>query len=300
MSHLLVKPESAVGDFDIDAPRDYLPDPIMDWVVTIDFNKPVSRDAINSLLDIPWQTDHGLPTIYGFPSDGRYWTFVNAKDSPERFSKLKIAWSLWDSLDQQPKQITAEALQRFRRDAENKLENLGDYQSQVERPIEDSFTVIAALPALIADCDHDVTFKLIAPEGEKFPGRKFWDVMLCLGLDYGDGDLFHWINNSGFGGDFFFTVETSTPPGYFLPRRIASGEGDLDDLIFSFSIPRSADPVAVFESMANAVEYAHQRLGGEIILGSGEPFDKATERNRIEDIVQKLKNSGFVPGQCVF
>ena len=40
--------------------------------------------------------------------------------------------------------------------------------------------------------------------------------MLCLGLDYGDGDV--------------------------------------DDLIFSFSIPCSADPVAVFDSVVITVE----------------------------------------------
>jgi cell division protein ZipA len=71
----------------------------------------------------------------------------------------------------------------------------------------------------------------------------------------------------------------------------------LDDLIFNFSIPRSADPVAVFDSMANAIEYAQQRLGGEIVDGSGEPFDREAERAKIEDIVKKLENAGFVPGE---
>ena len=53
VSHLLVKPESAAGEFDFDAPRDYLPDPNIDWVVTFEFegSAPVRRDRINALLD---------------------------------------------------------------------------------------------------------------------------------------------------------------------------------------------------------------------------------------------------------
>ena len=121
--------------------------------------------------------------------------------------------------------------------------------------------------------------------------------MLCLGLAYGDGDLFHWINNSNFGDDLFFTVETSTAPGYFIPERMATGKGDVADLIFGFSIPRSADPVVVFDSTANAVEYAQQRFGGEIVLESGESFDRDAERAKIADVVRKLREAGFVPGE---
>ncbi|HUE71998.1 MAG TPA: hypothetical protein VMP01_14015, partial [Pirellulaceae bacterium] len=67
-----------------------------------------------------------------------------------------------------------------------------------------------------------------------------------------------------------------------------------------FSIPRSADPVAVFDSMAKAVEYAQHRLGGTIALRSGELFDKRSERAKIERIVKTLKEAGCVPGECVF
>lgn len=44
VAHLLVKPESAVGEYDFDAPRDYLPDPNIDLVVTIKFEQPVARE----------------------------------------------------------------------------------------------------------------------------------------------------------------------------------------------------------------------------------------------------------------
>jgi cell division protein ZipA len=297
MSHLLVKPQSAAGEFDFDAPRDYLPDPNVDWVVTFEFDQPVKGTEITKLLDIPWQKDHGLPTIYGFAPSENHWTFVNAKDAPDEFTRLKIAWTLWDAIEEKPKDVTANDFERYKLDAEMKLSELGSNESKVERSIEGALTFIGTLPDLMAECNQDVTLKLVAPEGRTFAGRDVWDVMLCLGLDYGDGDLFHWINNSGFGDDHFFTVETSTPPGYFIPRRMASGEGDVDDLIFNFSIPRSADPVAVFDSMANAVEYAQDRLGGQVLVGNSKPFGREAERENIKSIGEKLKAAGFVPGE---
>lgn len=155
---------------------------------------------------------------------------------------------------------------------------------------------MGTLPKIVEECNRDVTLVLRAPDGKQFSGRQVWDVMLCLGLDYGDGDLFHWVNNSGFGDDHFFTIQTSTSPGYFIPRRMASGEGDVDDLMFNFSIPRSADPVSVFDSMVNAVEYVQKRLGGAITLRSGEPFGRTSERAKVEEIVENLNEAGFPPG----
>ena len=188
-------------------------------------------------------------------------------------------------------------LRRLKDAVEQRLSALGSFNFEIDRGAEESLAVVQGLPKIVEECNRDVTLVLRAPEGKQFSGREVWDVMLCLGLDYGDGDLFHWINNSDFGDDHFFTIQTSTPPGYFVPQRISSGDGDVDDLMFSFSIPRSADPVAVFDSMLSAVQYAQKRLGGEITLRSGEPFDRTAERAKVEEIVEKLNEAGFVPGE---
>ena len=297
VSDLLVKPASASDDFDFDAKRDYLPDPKVEWTVTFEFEEPVFRNKIEDILDIPWLNAHGRPTIYGFSTDEKRWTFVSAADSPEEFSSLKVAWRLWNSLDDKPEELWQDDLERYRVAAEEVLAPLGKYTTKIERSGDDVLNYVASLTDLVAECDKDVSLILVAPEGRAFSGRDVWDVMLCLGLEYGDGDLFHWNNNSSVGDDQFFTVETSTSPGYFIPQWIASGGGNVDDLIFYFSIPRSADPIAVFESMANAVEYAQRRLGGKTVLQSGEPFSKEAERAKIERTVQRLKEAGFVPGE---
>ena len=89
VSHLLVKPEAAASEFDFNAPRDDLPDPNIDWVVTLALEEPIaSRERISGLLDIPWLESHQRPTVYGFSPDVKLWTCVNATDSPESFSSL--------------------------------------------------------------------------------------------------------------------------------------------------------------------------------------------------------------------
>jgi len=72
--------------------------------------------------------------------------------------------------------------------------------------------------------NQSATLVLRAPAGNRFEGKRMWDVMLCLGLQWGDMDLFHWINRSGQGDDAFFSVSTSTSPGYFLPEAIAADQ----------------------------------------------------------------------------
>ena len=193
--------------------------------------------------------------------------------------------------------MSANDLERFKAAAEQQLTELGKLTTKIGRSGEEALAYVATLPKVVAECSRDVTLILDAPSGQQFSGRDVWDVMLCVVLVYGDGDLFHWLNNSGLGDDLFFTVQTSTPPGYFIPERMAKGDGDVDDLFFNFSIPRSADPVAVFDSMADVVEYAQRRLGGEIVLESGRQFDRDAERAKIDEIVRKLRNAGFEPGE---
>ena len=54
--------------------------------------------------------------------------------------------------------------------------------------------------------DVNVSIRLAAPDGTLFDGRDIWDVMLCLGLPWGDMDLFHWNNPSDHGDDHLFSV----------------------------------------------------------------------------------------------
>ena len=65
----------------------------------------------------------------------------------------------------------------------------------------------------------DATLILAAPNADPFAGEQVWDVMYSLGLRWGDMDIFHWENHTEEGDDYFFSVWTTTEPGYFpMPR----------------------------------------------------------------------------------
>ncbi|WP_233198929.1 MULTISPECIES: cell division protein ZipA C-terminal FtsZ-binding domain-containing protein [Pirellulaceae] len=124
-----------------------------------------------------------------------------------------------------------------------------------------------------------------------------WDVMLYLGLTWGDMDCFHWINPTGIGDDYYFSVETSTPPGYFLPEEIAAGRLQTQDLAFLFSLPRAAAPSTIAERMRKAVEYVQSRLGGEIVyMIDDEEVDFDSAMQEIKRIEAELTEQGFPPG----
>jgi len=144
--------------------------------------------------------------------------------------------------------------------------------------------------------DYSPTVFLRAPKGKRFEGRDIWDVMLCLGLKWGDMDVFHWENSSGPGDDAFFSVWTSIPPGYFFPEEVAAGKVRVDDLVFGFSAPRCSQPGQVFESMVRAVEYTQKRLGGTIADEMGSQADLGQIRQKIRSVGHEMNSNGFTPG----
>lgn len=146
----------------------------------------------------------------------------------------------------------------------------------------------------IAEFAQDAIIILEADKPMK--GVLMWDVLQSLGLKWGDGDLFHWDNKSEFGEQQFFSVWTSTDPGYFFPETVKSGEMNPRDLIFGFSIPRSADPENVFEAMIAAAKYSQKRLGGKLLDKNLKPFNEAEEKKALQQLVSQMKSKGLIPG----
>lgn len=128
-------------------------------------------------------------------------------------------------------------------------------------------------------------------------GMLVWDVLQSVGLKWGDGDLFHWENvNRNYGGDQFFSVWTSTDPGYFLPETIKDGTMNPADLVFGFSLARNADPERVFEIMFKVVKYCQKRLGGEILDANLKPFNEVDRKKNLRLLVGEMKSMGVIPG----
>lgn len=296
-SHLLptfTNEELSRPAFDED--RDYLPNSKVDWVVHVDFpSKVVLRKAgIGKVFTVDWLNKNDRPTIFGFSPETNRWTYVYAADVPNAFSGLQIAWKLRSLDNDEP--IPKAQFERYKVTVEKAASTLKAAGVRLDLPPVEAEKRSAVLLELAASCDQGIDVVLQAAEGHAFEGKTIWDVMLCLGLRWGDMDLFHCENPGILGDDHLFSVWTSTPPGYFFPEEIAAGRLQTADIIFGFSIARTFKPEAMFDSMMKAVRYAQKRLGGTLMNLDGSRFSEDAARSEIRNVVTRLTSAGFEPG----
>lgn len=278
--------------------RDYLPDPETDWVIDVRFEgEPrLEPQQVSALFNAAWRKRHGSMTIYGLDADTGRWTFLISADGPKQVTRLKLAWEYINPVDESP-MIPSSEVFAARRDAVLKaFSSLGKPTWEMSLPPEQATERARLLRDFKRNHDFSPVLVLRAPAGGSFEGRAVWDVMLCLGLQWGDMDIFHWPNSDAVGDNYFFSVWTSTPPGYFLPERIAGGKLHVGDLVFGYSAPRCACPSEVFESMVRAVEYARKRLGGTIVNEEGGKADLEVVRRKLRTLEQEMKKHGLEPG----
>lgn len=167
--------------------------------------------------------------------------------------------------------------------------------ARIETPLNPEAAAARAeeLELIHVKFDHTISITLAAPDGTLFDGKEIWDVMHCLGLHWGDMDLFHWENSSDVGTDHHFSVWTSTSPGYFFPEQIARGETHVSDLVFGFNVARVARPVAIGDAMLRCATYAQRRLGGQLRDPEGNPLSPDIFRLAIVEVESGLRNAGF-------
>jgi cell division protein ZipA len=276
--------------------KDYLPSAKVDWVVHVEFPPTVvlRKTNIVSIFNKEWMNKHDRPTVFGFSPDTQGWTFVSAGGVPENYTRLQIAWKMRPF--NKDGAITEQQFEQYRVAVENAGSKLKASRVHTDLSPLDAANRSAALIELTESCDQGIDVVLQAPKGQIFDGKTIWDVMLCLGLRWGDMDLFHWENPGIPGDDHLFSVWTSTPPGYFFPERIAAGEVKTVDLAFGFSIPRTFQPEFLFDSMMKAVGYAQKRLGGSLVNVDVSSFSEDAARSRIRNVVNELRIAGFEPG----
>lgn len=295
-----------LGDWKPDLPaedddrEEYLPEPAVEWVIDVEFptGTTVNARELSSHLDKSFCDKFGPCSLYGKDASSGFWTFLVSADGPENVTGLKVAYDYersWDS-DFAP---ASEAEYEARLEAVKVIatKHIGDCKLTTSKSSGEAARYAHTLSGMSEKYDQTVAIYLVADRNKPFPGKEIWDVMMCLGLQWGDMDCFHWNNPDGAGDDYFFSVETSTPPGYFLPEQVAAGELETRDLIFLFSVPRTCQPAEVAKRMDKAVQYCQKRLGGSIHYTLGE--DELTIHELVERVSQieaDLKELGFEPG----
>ena len=295
-SHLLVRPTVDQLAFDR---KDYLPEPAVDWIVDIQLQQGiiVKRSKILEAFKEHLSQDFDA-TLYGYSAADKHWTFLSASDVPENYSELSVGIRLVDTPSNAPRAKSQDDLNEIYNAISTAAQTLGASKILPRTSPKEAANTATRILALWNACDKDATIVLRAPDGRHYDGKQIWDVMLSLGLQWGDMDIFHWENETDAAGDSdLFGVWTNTNPGYFFPEEIAAGRVFTEDLVFGFSIPRCAAPLEVFEAMTVAVDYARKRLGGEILDPTGKALNAQEVKKQIQSIVEKLVRAGFPPGK---
>lgn len=255
------------------------------------------KDRFLEVFDYEWRVHHSC-TFYAFFPTTNSWSYAISAGSPQIFHSLEMAIPLAERYGEDQEWSQAE-LQRYLRDLEAKMRMFETpFEIIPRKTAEDALDLSKSLKDIQRTIYADVIIVLEGNSG--FESHTFWNTLVDLGLSWGNGDLFHWMNENEFvGGDELFSVWTNTKPEYFLPEDVAKGHLKPKDLVFGFSLPRSPDPLGVFESMVKAVEYCLEKMGGQILNEDGEPFVPSVYRKKIEDSLNKMNELGWEHGTGV-
>lgn len=275
---------------------EYKADPEKEWIIDLiqinggDFKK----EEFTKMLDYEWRSNYHS-TIYGYsPIDNR-WTYANAGGTPDIYSKLQVAIDVQEVYNDENPDFDPKKLERYIIELDKRIKK---YPTKLRlEPKETTEHAIIKAKKLVALHNEFNVDAIVMLQSEKqFKGIEMWDALQSIGLTWGDGDLFHWSNNKDYGHDQHFSVWTATEPGYFLPEEIISGTMNPENLIFGFSIPRSADPKNIFDIMIKSAKYCQKRLGGQLVDKNGQPFDEEKEKQYLAEFLNKMENKGLVTG----
>jgi ZipA-like protein with FtsZ-binding domain len=288
-----------VPDIDNEEPAsdNYPPNRDVDWVIDIEFpaNTRLTKNQVQSLFDQPFLKSIGGATTYALCATTGKWTYVAAGDAPEPYSGAALAKTLTHYTgNDEP--VAESELQRMLEAVKERSSRLPGAVVRADETPAQAAERSRHLVQLKRNCGQEIVLVLAASPQSNFDGRDIWDVMLCLGLPWGDMDLFHWRNPTDSGHDSFFSVWTTTPPGYFLPEEIAQGHGNTADLVFGYEPARCSAPLHVFDQMIAAVRYGQSRLGGRILDGTGHPANIDALKEEIAAIMRALEAANFPPG----
>ena len=295
-SHLLTYPQLPQHAAPADSSTLYFANERFDWIVWLKPTHALTRQEVQTQFDAPWQQSHGAPQLFGRSTRDSRWTYLIAADADSVFSEIAISWKLYDERTATPRAFGEPELRAFQQDVESRASSLPARVSKVNFSPARAAALSQELAHFVSA--NNVETLIVLKAAAPFKGLAIWDSMMSLGLHWGDMDLFHWENpdSDAGGGDHLFSVSTSTEPGYFLPEHLAKGEVRTEDLIFSFSIPRTAGAKQVLLNMHKAASYCQQKLGGKLVNADGSPFDLKAEMQKCTLVEQNLHRKQLQPG----
>jgi cell division protein ZipA len=269
------------------------PDANIYWLIDVEFSGfTLSDEDILQLLK-------GY-IVYGHVHDLQIWTSVGRRPAGEcHYDKICICMDIFDNVEMQIRLEEAKVTD-FMNTLPARFEEKGTVRVL---PREDAAHARAKAEKLQAFVDqegereHTVMLRLVADQGQSYRGVDIWDVMLSLGMEWGDMDIFHAHHHGPGGYDELFSVHTGTDPGFFWLSTLA--EDRFADLIFSMDAVRTVQPQAVFEAMWKGAEYARARLGGTLVNEQELPAVQEDYLRQIQEMEDRLSEFGCRAGEDV-
>jgi len=276
--------------------KEYRADSSRQWILNLLLPKDeiISQDELYELFDLEWRTKF-TSTIFGYSPEENRWTYALAGGAPTHYNKVQIAIDLLDVFSEASPDYDDKKLERYVTELEKRLKNKAlKYNVQELESKKSAIEKSKKLVKLNLLFDKEIVISLQSKN--QYDGREVWNVLQNLGLKWGDGDLFHWNNSSQYASDEHFSVWTSTSPGYFLPEHVIQGKMNPTNIVFGFSIPRSADPINIYQVVINSINYCQEKLGGKIMNKEGKPFEEVLERKELEVLVKEMIDNDVIPG----
>jgi len=275
---------------------EYKADPEREWIINLISADGASfkKEDFNKMFDYDWRSKFSS-TIYGFSNEENRWTYADAGGTPEIYSKLQVAVDVQEVFNEENPTYEPQKLKRYIDELEKRIKKYPTKLSiEQTETLESAILKAKKLVQLNQEFNFDAVIVLQADK--QFKGLEMWDVLQSVGLKWGDGDLFHWSNEKDYGHDQHFSVWTTTEPGYFFPEEIKDGNMNPQNLVFGFSIPRSADPKNIYEIMLNSVKYCHRRLGGQILDRNMKPLNEEKEKRELSAFIKRMEQKGLKAG----
>lgn len=217
--HLLVPPPN-LPKVDSTEERDYRPEDAVEWVIDIEFEGSPILDGtvIYNVFDAAWSKSNGQPTIYGWSPEINHWTFLISADAPKTFTKMAFGWQLFKSYDEDFR-ITSAELERYFIETQKRAKRLGSPTVKANRSSAEAGRLSELIRDAVIECNRDVVIVLKRPGASRLMARMcgtLWRALACVGVTANC----HWHNESGFGDDMFFSVETTTSPDISFPNTL--------------------------------------------------------------------------------
>jgi hypothetical protein len=276
-----------------DTSRDYGPDPIAEYALSIPARAVFSVPQLSSAITPELMRYFALLTLYVRTSAGLV-TYMVSSEAPKQAMEVIAGWNLGKE--------DKDLVQNIALGAQGLARWLAARQ--------DGFAVVEPDPAEIAG-QHQAARRIIEIEpndvaivalpkqpGHRFDGQKVWRLLHGLGLRWGDLDQFQWRDPTD-QTDYLFWAEVDDGQlGYALPEEIAAGRQHFNSVQFVFNIARTPHPAHVLQEMARAAEVFAKQLDCQLnFLIDRTPAQglQALEAT-VRQVSNKLQACGVKPG----